>query len=125
MDGVPLGNRLKVVAARPLLLEAGDVEPAGCAVVAGARAAGDSVAEDLVAGAGGLELRGAGEVTHDGDSGHRAGSRRAEGPRRGADGRGAGSGAEECRHCCCCGAGWDLCGCGMGMLVLRRGVLKL
>jgi len=44
-------------------------------------AAGDRVAENLVAGAGRLQLWGSGEVADEGNAGEVTGSCRAEGPR--------------------------------------------
>ena len=89
---------MEVVAAGTLGLEAGNVEPAGVTVVAGTAVAGNSEPEDLLAGAGGAELGGVGQVTDDGDASVGTSRGGAEGAGGRALGNGAGGGAEESRH---------------------------
>lgn len=74
---VPLGKAHKVVS-RGTLGEAGDPEPARLAVFAVTRVAGDRVANDVAAVAGGLNLWGVGKVANDGDLGQRSSSGGAE-----------------------------------------------
>jgi len=57
------------IAARAFLCKGGDLEPAGDAVIARARVAGDGVADDIMAGRRGLELGRVGEVADDRDAG--------------------------------------------------------
>lgn len=64
---VPLRQAGYKIAAGLAVGEGGDAEPAGAAVVAGARAARDGVLDDLAAGAGGLELGLRGQVADQGD----------------------------------------------------------
>lgn len=90
----PLGQAGQVVAAGTLGLEGGDAEPAGGAVVAGARVGGDGVLDDLAAAGGGLELGGGGQVADDGHLGQRP---RGRGGERAARGEG-GTAGEEGRH---------------------------
>jgi hypothetical protein len=67
-EDAPLGQASQEVPSRTIRLEAGHTEPAGLAVILGAAVAGHSVLEDLVAGAGSLQLRGVCEVADNGDS---------------------------------------------------------
>ncbi|KAI9166738.1 Glutathione synthetase large chain [Paramyrothecium foliicola] len=92
----PLGQAQQVVAASGLGDEVGDAEPAGLAVVAGARVAGDGVADELAAVGAGVQLWGVGQVADDGHAGEGARRRGAEGT-----GRSGGGGAteESGRHC--------------------------
>ena len=99
----PLGQVHEVVAAGTLR-EAGDLEPAGLAVIAGSAVAGDSVSDDLATGAGRVQLRRVGEVTNDGDLGQRArrgGAESASGRRsRGDDGATEGGEGHVCEGSC-------------------------
>jgi hypothetical protein len=96
---VPFRKVHEVVALRALG-ETSDSEPTGLAVVAGSAVAGDSITEDLAAGAGGVNLGGVGEITDDGDLGQRPRGGGAEGA--GSRGRGDGGAAEDGRerHAC-------------------------
>lgn len=85
-DGGALRQVHKEVSGRALG-EAGDAEPAGLAVLAGAVVAGDGVADDLAVVAGGVELGRVREVANNGDAGDGA-------RRRGAEGAGGGGLAE-------------------------------
>lgn len=68
---IPLGKVHEVVSRRTLS-KAGNLEPAGLAVFTRAAVAGDSVADDFTAGAGGVDLGSISEVTNDGDLGERS-----------------------------------------------------
>ena len=97
---IPLGKVHEVVSRRTFS-EACDLEPAGLAVFARAAVAGDSVADDFTASAGGVDLGSISEVTNNGDLGERSsrGGAESTGSKSRSDG-GAAKGGRE-RHGVC------------------------
>lgn len=115
---IPLGKVHEVISRRTLG-EAGNLEPAGLAVVARTAVASDCVADDFAAGASGVNLWGVGEVTNDGDLGQRSGSGGAESTGR--ESRGDGGAAEDGRE----RHGWCLYGGGVCSLFFFFSLFRL